>query len=217
MGTIVLSRSAQRMVSLMHSRSGVACIRFRFQNQASENRKIYKCSFPPFVLSPKHPAFLFSQNTKARMAEILPARSASFLLDFASCSAATALCSVMSTPQVIPLFRWALGQLAMGRHEPKQPYRSFAVATLTTKAKCSQHAWAERRNSSMTQDMHCVRMQLACVFRSLESAFGVRDASICHCWASSSAILGRSYPPGKEGSADLDRKRRLADSCATRT
>lgn len=34
------------------------------------------------------------------MAEIFPVKSASFLLDFASCSAATALCSVMSTPQV---------------------------------------------------------------------------------------------------------------------
>ena len=34
------------------------------------------------------------------MAELLPVRSASFLLDFASSSTATALCSVMSTPQV---------------------------------------------------------------------------------------------------------------------
>lgn len=37
------------------------------------------------------------------MAEIFPVKSASFLLDFASCSAATALCSVMSTPQVMQI------------------------------------------------------------------------------------------------------------------
>lgn len=43
---------------------------------------------------------LLSQNTKTRMAEMFPVKSASFLLDFASCSAATALCSIMSTPQV---------------------------------------------------------------------------------------------------------------------
>ncbi|CAN0307130.1 unnamed protein product, partial [Hapterophycus canaliculatus] len=55
-----------------------------------------------FLLSLPNGALHFAvlENTKARMADIFPVKSASFLLDFASCSAATTLCSVMSTPQV---------------------------------------------------------------------------------------------------------------------
>lgn len=56
-----------------------------------------------FLLSLPNGALHFAvlENTKARMAELLPARSATFLLDFVSCSAATAFCSVMSTPQMV--------------------------------------------------------------------------------------------------------------------
>ncbi|CAM9151879.1 unnamed protein product [Ectocarpus sp. 13 AM-2016] len=56
-----------------------------------------------FLLSLPNGALHFAvlENTKSRMAEMFPVKSASFLLDFASCSAATALCSVMSTPQMV--------------------------------------------------------------------------------------------------------------------
>eukprot|EP00904_Undaria_pinnatifida_P010843 jgi/Undpi1/688/HiC_scaffold_10.g04152.m1 len=56
-----------------------------------------------FLLSLPNGALHFAvlENTKTRMAELFPVKSASFLLDFASCSAATALCSVMSTPQMV--------------------------------------------------------------------------------------------------------------------
>ncbi|CAM9257909.1 unnamed protein product [Ectocarpus fasciculatus] len=56
-----------------------------------------------FLLSLPNGALHFAvlENTKSRMAEMFPLKSASFLLDFASCSAATALCSVMSTPQMV--------------------------------------------------------------------------------------------------------------------
>ncbi|CAM9524335.1 unnamed protein product [Scytosiphon promiscuus] len=56
-----------------------------------------------FLLSLPNGALHFAvlENTKARMADIFPVKSASFLLDFASCSAATTLCSVMSTPQMV--------------------------------------------------------------------------------------------------------------------
>lgn len=56
-----------------------------------------------FLLSLPNGALHFAvlENTKTRMAEMFPVKSASFLLDFASCSAATALCSIMSTPQMV--------------------------------------------------------------------------------------------------------------------
>ncbi|CAM9638312.1 unnamed protein product, partial [Ascophyllum nodosum] len=56
-----------------------------------------------FLLSLPNGALHFAvlENTRTRMAELLPVRSASFLLDFASSSTATALCSVMSTPQMV--------------------------------------------------------------------------------------------------------------------
>lgn len=82
-------------------------------------------------------------------------RSASFLLDFASCSAATALCSVMSTPQVIPLSWWALRQLTLGHQERK--YRSATTVCCShvdEYGRCSQCAWAEGRKPTVGDTGH---------------------------------------------------------------
>ncbi|CAM9349902.1 unnamed protein product [Chrysoparadoxa australica] len=66
-----------------------------------------------FLLSLPNGAFHYAvlENTKQRMADFFPesARKASALLDFASAGAATAFCSIMSTPQMVLTNRIMVG------------------------------------------------------------------------------------------------------------
>ncbi|CAM9271889.1 unnamed protein product [Choristocarpus tenellus] len=64
-----------------------------------------------FLLSLPNGAFHFAvlENTKTRMSNLLPDNTASFFLDFLSCSAATTFCSIMSTPQMVLINRIMAG------------------------------------------------------------------------------------------------------------
>lgn len=95
---------------------GIPFARLRYAFRLLVRNTRHACDYFDFVK-----CVFLSQNTKARMAEIFPVKSASFLLDFASCSAATALCSVMSTPQVI--------QIVVGRSQALGSFKPIVKCT----------------------------------------------------------------------------------------